>query len=482
MTIILLGIGAVIVAAFGIALLDVTIRRAEVGAALVFLSAVVQAMFIYEVPSVRLGGTRVGVTDLVVVIVLAAATARCLRLRDFSRHLHWLILLATLLLVSLILGIADHGIQTSVGDARQYLFFVGAALYMATFRPTLELYERIGRVWLVMAGLMVLLACARWLQVFAGVDLGVPAERNGVDTATRVLDGPYAFFLAGALLLTVPFWFRHGQARWVRWMGVLLLVVVVVLDRRTVWLALLVGVAVLLLRGRRLGGRAIALVVVASVLTVLAFAGDVLARDQAPAGTVTSTGTLDWRVAGWSDLVTGWSESPVNWLVGIPFGSGFNRVVEGFDVTAHPHNLFIETMIRAGVGGLIALIALTVGLLRRLWRVRVGGAGLFDPGMLAPLLAMQVVWYLTWVPGLEQGVVTGMAVAVAAAKGRAAAARRTRGPTGPPEPSRQDTVGGTEPAEALRRPRVSWEPPPPGPSRDVAVDDARAGSAAGEPD
>lgn len=254
MTIVLLGIGAVIVAAFGVALLDVTIRRAEVGAALVFLSAVVQAMFIYEVPSVRLGGARVGVTDLVAVIVLAAATARCLRLRDFSRHLHWLILLATLLLVSLIFGIAGHGVQASVGDARQYFFFVGAALYMATFRPTLELYERIGRVWLIMAGLMVLLACARWLQVFAGVNLRVPAERYGVDTATRVLDGPYAFFLAGALLLTVPFWFRHGQAPWVRWMGALLVVVVVVLDRRTVWLALLVGVAVLLLRGRRLGG------------------------------------------------------------------------------------------------------------------------------------------------------------------------------------------------------------------------------------
>ena len=37
MTILLLGLAAVIVAAFGIALLDVTIRRAEVGAALVFL-------------------------------------------------------------------------------------------------------------------------------------------------------------------------------------------------------------------------------------------------------------------------------------------------------------------------------------------------------------------------------------------------------------------------------------------------------------
>jgi hypothetical protein len=52
--------------------------------------------------------------------------------------------------------------------------------------------------------------------------------------------------------------------------------------------------------------------------------------------------------------------------------------------------------------------------------------GLFDPGVLAPLLSMQLIWYLTWVPGLEQGIVTGIAVAVAgtAAHRRAAAARR----------------------------------------------------------
>jgi hypothetical protein len=46
--------------------------------------------------------------------------------------------------------------------------------------------------------------------------------------------------------------------------------------------------------------------------------------------------------------------------------------------------------------------------------------------MLPALLAMQLVWYLTWVPGTEQGMVTGLAIAVAAAQ----APRRTA-PDGP---------------------------------------------------
>ncbi len=109
---------------------------------------------------------RIGVTDVVAVIVLAAAVARCLRLRHLSRYQHWLIMLGVLLLVSLMLGIASHGVQSSISDSRQYFFFVGAALYMATFRPTADLYDRIGRIWLMAAVLMVLLACVRWLQRF----------------------------------------------------------------------------------------------------------------------------------------------------------------------------------------------------------------------------------------------------------------------------------------------------------------------------
>jgi hypothetical protein len=78
--------------------------------------------------------------------------------------------------------------------------------------------------------------------------------------------------------------------------------------------------------------------------------------------------------------------------------------------------------------------------------------------MLAPLLAMQVIWYVTWVPGLEQGLVTGMAVAVAAAiAGRAAASRSRTWLPGTPEPHRTDPVrgaAGTEAPDPQTAPRV----------------------------
>ena len=135
--------------------------------------------------------------------------------------------------------------------------------------------------------------------------------------------------------------------------------------------------------------------------------------------------------------------------------------MEGSKIDSHPHNFYIETMIRAGLGGLIALIALTVGLLRRLWRVSVGGVGLFDPSVLAPLLAMQLIWYLTWVPGLEQGIVTGIAIAVAVTGAHKGAAGRLAPATpGPRQAGRLD--------QTQRAAGTTCYPPPTGSTSTIA--------------
>jgi hypothetical protein len=135
------------------------------------------------------------------------------------------------------------------------------------------------------------------------------------------------------------------------------------------------------------------------------------------------TGTLDWRIQGWTELLGGMSDRPMEWLIGEPIGSGFTRVVQGLEVEAEPHNFYVMTLLRAGVVGLLALIALTLGLLRALWRAPpVGGSGgLLTTGVFPALLAMQAVWFLTWIPGMEQGIITGLAVALVAAHGRGAA-------------------------------------------------------------
>jgi hypothetical protein len=413
-----LGLGLAILAGLGVLALDVLVRRAELGAALLLASAVVRAIFVSRMPSVMLmGGTRVDVTDVVSTLVLGAAIARLLRTRRYSTEQRWLLLFGVLLVVSLAQGVAAFGIQTSVNEFRQYMFFAGGALYIATFPPSTRLYDRIGRTWLVMTIPMMILICLRWLAVFAGIDLGVPAEQAGNDAAIRVIDGPYAFFLAQSFVLTIPAWqARDNRLRWVRRLSVLLVLFVMVLDRRTIWLAVLAGVAVLMLRNRRLGRRAIWMVAGGAIITAglfVALSGDGSGSEPV-AQSASNTGNLTWRIAGWSELVASWSENPIHWFIGQPFGSGYARKVGQSEVLVAPHNFYLQTTLRTGAIGLLALIVLTAGLLRALWRTQARDTSLLGPEIFPALLTMQLIWFITWAPGVEQGMVTGLALALAA--------------------------------------------------------------------
>jgi hypothetical protein len=431
----LLGLGLLVAGVLGVALLEVLISRADVAAALVLGSVVVQAYFVDRVPALALpGGVQVYVTDMVVALVVGAAVLRLLRLRHFARYQRWLLLLGVLLLVSLVRGVAAFGMQPSIADFRMYLFFAGVAVYFATFVPSDRLYDRIGRIWLAMTIPMMTLVCLRWLAVFAGIDLGVPAEKFGSDAAIRVIDGPFNFFLAHAFVLTIPTWLRGEQERWIRWVSVLLLLFVLVLNRRTVWLAIVVGVAIVMLRDRRLGRRALLLVALGAVMSAVAFVWLGGLKEGSEPLVQSGSGNLTWRLEGWEALVDAWSHSWTDWAVGQPVGSGFARQVEGLETNVHPHNYYIEIMIRTGVVGLLALLALTVGLLRALWRTSARDAGLLGPGILPALLAMQIVWFLTWVPGSEQGLVTGLAIAVAATQ---ASRRKLRPRPAPPTARRE---------------------------------------------
>jgi hypothetical protein len=415
------GVGLLGGAAVGVAVVDVLVRRAELGAGLLLGAALLNATLVGRVPSLTMpGGVRVQLHDVAFALVLAAAILRLLRIRRFAPVQRWVVLLGITLLPSLLLGVLAYGPQHSIAEFRLFLPFVSGALYFATFPPSTSMNDRIGKLWLAISVPWMALVCLRWLDTLAGINLGVPQERFGADAALKVLDGPYTFFLASAALLTVPSWpLRDDRSRRLTRLGALLLLFVVLLNRRTVWLTMIIGIAVLMVRGRRLRRRAVAMVVCAVLLTVGAYIalGGTSSEEEPVATSAVNTGTLDWRIQGWSVLLEGLSKGPAQWLLGEPFGTGFTRDIEGSEVQGEPHSFYVTTLLRTGVVGLLALIALSFGLLRALWRTAPdGGGGLLAPAVFPALLAMQIVWFLTWLPGMEQGIVTGLAVGLAAAR------------------------------------------------------------------
>jgi hypothetical protein len=398
-------------------LIDVLVRRSDVTAGLLIASTLVDALFANAVPSLTLpGDMRVGVTDIIATLVLGAAFARLLRVRRLDIYHRWLVLFMVLLILSLVRGFIAFGIQTSVSGFRLMEFWIAATVYFATVPPSHTVYDRIAKIWIWMTVPLMAIVMARWLSVFAGIDLGVPRERYGADAAIRVLDGPYTFFLAQGFILTLPFWRRGPSARPIRIVSILLLFFVVLLDRRTAWVALLAGIVTLMLHDRRLGRRAAWALV--PVLGVVVGAYSTLLRanisGEPIAQAASNTASVAWRIEGWAILLAQWAKSPANWFIGEPFGTSFLRVVEGSEIVAGPHNFYVEVLLRTGAFGLLALFALTVGLLVATWRSSTEDAGVFGSGVLAALLTMQVIWFMTWVPGIEQGILTGIAISLTA--------------------------------------------------------------------
>jgi hypothetical protein len=199
-------------------------------------------------------------------------------------------------------------------------FWIAAAIYFATVPPSQRVYDRIAKLWIwVTVPLMV-----RRPRTLAG---RICRDRSGCTTGTvrlldatiRVLNGPYTFFLVQGFILTLPFWRQDQRARSIRIVSILLLLFVVLLDRRTAWIALLAGIVTLMVHDRRLGRRAMwAVVAIGGVVIGAYFTFQRAATSGEPIAQASNPASAAWRIDGWVALISQWASAPTNWFTGEP--------------------------------------------------------------------------------------------------------------------------------------------------------------------
>lgn len=406
---VVVALGAVLVVIVAIALLQAFITRPHWVAASVLASMLVVAM-LGDPRGFPVFGLPLSVTDGVYILVLLAGVARLLRLNAVTTADRLLTLIGLLLLVSLVQGAVDYGGQ-AVREFRPFVQFFAPALYFSTVLPSERLFERLGRIWLWGAGVLVGLAIVRWLGILTGVSLGTfEATHVSASFALRVLDGRESFTVAQTAIMLLPAAVLRPDNRLLRILTVSFGLTAVLLNRRTAWVAALIGLLVLLARSPRLRRLLARPLLVIAVVAGLAFA--VLPQSTDTGAPVASspldTGTFVGRVEGWQYLL---AEGPdgVDWLIGTPLGPGFERPqgAAGRVVDTIPHNFYMFIVLRAGVVGLLMFVGLYAVVLLRLRRWSPSGL-LFDPATLYVLLLMQLAFFTTWIAPLEQGIILGI--------------------------------------------------------------------------
>ena len=420
-------------AAAGIALVEIVIRRSDVGAGLALGYVVLSESSVIDL-TVLTSPVFVGVNDVLFLVFLTAAIARLLRVERLTNAQRLIVLFGALVAWSLASGIGPFGLPAATNEARKFLTFTATVLYFSTIEPRPALLQRIGRVWLVAAGALAALALIRWTANTAGISGGL----FGTGTSLRVIPSDAALIIGQGALIGLPLLIERTRG-WSRYVTPALLVVIVVLQHRTVWLVTAIGMGYLLLRGRALTPRTLAALGVGAAifaaLTFTVFDDQDLSSQLAESSQ--ATGTFEWRVAGWGALIAdSGPQTPAEVAVGLPFGGGWERSFDGLTVDVTPHNFYLETFLRVGLVGVVALVLLYVIALR-------GSPGRALPGrrrppgtptalsseLLRTVIAIQLLYFISYTPDIAQSMLLGLGCAVAAN------ARRTE----QPEPS---LVGG----------------------------------------
>lgn len=108
-------------------------------------------------------------------------------------------------------------------------------------------------------------------------------------------------------------------------------------------------------------------------------------------------------------LLSSWVDwDLISKLIGEPFGSGWDS---GREVS--PHNYYIQTLLRTGLLGLAALLAVFGRTLVQLRRAMYRESGGIYHALLFAMMVTQLVYYLPYGVHPEHGIILGIAISLA---------------------------------------------------------------------
>ncbi len=401
----------------GCFILELVNRRPVIGAFALFAWLALLSLFIdnSEIFMRSVGGINVVPPDVICALLAAITILRVIqgRVRVNRRLLVPLAVFVAMLALSYIRGLVKFGLQHSTNEFREFFYFLSALLFSLSF-PAEKLSGKLPGVGIIGGLALVLVACAR-IPLMGGFSL----EARPVPSYAALAIGQ-AFFLG---------WFfvriRPRFARW-RWLMFGFLAFAFLMLHRSVWVALLGGIAAIVVfdqKGRRALLRTVVIGGAVGAVIVAAFFGPKVAAGLNEAvGEATSSedSTFIWRLEGWIALLrpdTGWDIGDL--LVGRPMGSGYARVLGNSSVNATeidagviPHNYYLSTLLRGGIIGLLAFLTLHFRLLRLL----ASESGETKPGLYAlcyfVILVTQMIYYVPYSADFIQGLFLGGAIAL----------------------------------------------------------------------
>ncbi len=412
-------------------------RSPIVGAAILFLASDVIYLFMGTTPFVILVG-HLSLGHMVGITLTMAFVIRWLNgdAREGTRSIVFKVLLALAALFSVLAlrGLMINPLSPTIYDLTPFFFLFSSALYFSSFGYGQKVMRGFFRLCILVAVLTLVVVALRWLQLVPTPDILFSSGGSSDWYGWRVLDVRTTMFLALVLLgLLMSKANRVSMPTiWGNMLMIGLVVAVVMLQIRSVWFAL--GVGMLLLLWFRssiviyyylgaLGLLFLILIfqtlqphVLMSVFGSLAQAIDTIAGGDLGL----RYSTTAWRYLGWQYALQNMQFS--NWLAGVPFGSSVSWLTvsgDWYEVGASPHNFFVLVLLRTGFPALALLVSLICYVLVKMRKLAVAAShhsllAKNDIDMLWIAFSAYQVFVLFYDPNADYGMLLGICISIVA--------------------------------------------------------------------
>lgn len=371
-------------------------------------------IFLIETASMYQLGINLGLyiypPDALFILMLPAFFYRLIWLKKFNEIPKTWRVLGAVWVVLFAWGLAQNGTASGV-DSRPFFYVWLGAAYLSTFEYDEAFAQRFIKFFLIMGVGVCIVAYYRWIM--GAVDYEFYRELQALDATgvafLRVVPSGAAFIVTCALMV-VAYKAVSERANYLAWLSSLIFVIsIIAMQHRSVWMTAIGGFVALALalrqsRSSGTGSKLIGIVLGGAMLLILIvasgrFQGAVdSVEGQAVSATSTTSGTFVGRVDGWQTLLQMWvtSGSPVTYLVGKSFGSGYERYgSDGRKIGFMPHNLYVQLLYRGGLIGLISFLWAIGQGFKTLWgRLRDKDEAM-APALFAMLVA-QLVYYIPY--------------------------------------------------------------------------------------
>jgi hypothetical protein len=386
------------------------------GAAFLIVVTYVLEVLLISFPPVNVG-LLIYPQDIVFTLLFVAALLRYVFGMTKAHGTKRIVLLLVVLFsISLLRGFATYGLKQAGVGARTSFYFLSGVAYFSSFGFTPGMRKKLTTLWLAACAILVGIAVFRWIATLVGLSI-VSQWQNPANPDIRVLNASQAMFLAIGFFASLSLDLGHLGPPWQRKLFYVLGPVLLLLQHRTVWVVLVVGLLWLGLQDARFRKKVIgaiaAMAIVGILLAALVFGNksDILVASLEESAS--NDTTFLWRVVGWRQLLfNNPARNHLNDTIGQPFGTGYERVVGNDEVDFSPHNYYVEAFLRFGIIGLFLLVRLYVKSIRGLKRVpaNLRRFAYPDSRFWALVLLLQLTYFLAYGVNYEQSILTGMAI------------------------------------------------------------------------